>query len=149
MITINDIKNLREQTNAPVMECKKALEEAKGDVKKAKALLEKWGVVRAQKKADRVTCQGQIFSYIHTGGKIGVMLEILCETDFVAKNQEFQKLGKEIAMQISAMNPKDVDQLLKQDYIRDAKVKIADLVKQAIAKIGENIVVKRFERFEI
>jgi len=149
MIAINDIKALRENTGAPVMECKKALEEVGGDSKKAKSLLEKWGVARAQKKAGRETVQGQIFSYIHTGGKIGVMVEILCETDFVARNQEFQKLGHEMAMQVSAMDPKDVDQLLSQEYIRDPKTKISDLVNQAIAKLGENIVIKRFERFKV
>ena len=149
MITIDQIKNLRNQTNAPVMECKKALEESAGDPKKAAKFLEKWGVVRAKKKADRETYQGQIFSYIHTGGKIGVMVEILCETDFVARNHEFQKLGYETAMQVASMEPKDVKTLLVQQYIRNPKLKISDLVSQTIAKLGENIVIKRFERFEI
>lgn len=149
MVAINDIKALRENTGAPVMECKKALEEVGGDSKKAKSLLEKWGVARAQKKAGRETVQGQIFSYIHTGGKIGVMVEILCETDFVARNHEFQKLGYETAMQVASMEPKDVKTLLVQQYIRNPKLKISDLVSQTIAKLGENIVIKRFERFEI
>lgn len=149
MITINDIKKLREECGAPVMECKKALEQSGGDSKKAAKFLEKWGVVRAKKKADRETCQGQIFSYIHSGAKIGAMVEILCETDFVARNSEFQKLGHEIVMQVAAMKPKSVKALLAQEYIRDVKVKISDLVDLAVAKLGENIVVKRVERFEV
>lgn len=149
MITINNIKKLREESGAPVMDCKKALEQSGGDSKKAAKLLEKWGVVRAKKKADRETYQGQIFSYIHAGAKIGAMVEILCETDFVARNSEFQKLGHEVAMQVASMGPKDVKNLLAQQYIRDPKLKISDLVSQAIAKLGENIVVKRFERFGI
>jgi len=148
-ISISDIKQLRNQTNAPVMECKKALEESSGDSKKAKNLLKKWGLVRAKKKADRETKEGRIFSYLHHSAKIGAMVEIECETDFVSRNQEFEKLGNEIAMQIASMKPKNVKALLSQEYIRDPKLRVADLVKQAIAKLGENIVVKRFERLEI
>lgn len=149
MVTIAQIKKLREATGAPVMECKKALEESSGDSKKAAKLLKKWGVAKAKKKAGRETPQGQVFSYIHFGGKIGAMVEILCETDFVAQNKVFQKLGHEIAMQVASMDPKNVKKLLGQEYIRDPKMKTQDLLNQAMAKLGENIVIKRFERFEI
>lgn len=149
MVTIDQIKKIREATGAPVMECKKALEQTRGDSKKATGLLEKWGVARVMKKAGRETPQGQVFSYIHYGAKVGAMVEILCETDFVAKNQEFQKLGHEITMQVASMNPKNKKELLDQEYIRDPKIKIKDLVNQAIAKLGENIVIKRFKRFEV
>ena len=149
MITIGQIKKLRDQSGAPVMECKKALEQTKGDSKKAARLLEKWGVTRALKKKGRKTPEGQIFSYVHTGGKVGAMVEVLCETDFVAQNSEFQKLGHEIAMQVAAMNPGDVKTLLDQEYIRDPKIKVSDLLNRAIAKFGENIVIKRFKRFKV
>lgn len=149
MITISQIKKLRHSTGAPVMECKKALEQTDGDSKKATRLLEKWGVLRAIAKAGRETAQGQIFSYIHYGGKIGAMVEILCETDFVAETGEFQKIGHEVAMQICSMNPKNVKKLLSQEYIRDEKIKVSDLLNQTIAKLGENIVIKRFKRFEV
>lgn len=148
-ITVDQIKKLRDATQAPVMECKRALEEAGGDPKKAAKLLEKWGVDWAMKKSGRETSQGQVFSYIHAGGKIGAMVEILCETDFVARNSQFQKLGHEMAMQVASMKPKTVDKLLSQEYIRDPKLKIKDLVSQAVAKLGENIVIKRLVRFEM
>ena len=149
MITADQVKKLRQQTGAPVMECKKALEQTGGEGKKAIRLLEKWGVARALKKEGRKTPEGQIFSYVHHGGKIGAMVEILCETDFVAQNSEFQKLGRELAMQVAAMDPKNVAELLGQEYIRNLKIKINDLLTQAIAKLGENIVIKRLIRFEI
>jgi len=149
MVTISQIKKLRQAVGAPVMECKKALEQTGGDSKKATKLLEKWGVARAIKTAERQTAQGQIFAYIHYGGRVGAMVEILCETDFVAENRQFQKLGHEVAMQVTSMNPKNVKKLLSQEYIRDEKIKVSDLVNQAIAKLGENIVVKRFKRLEV
>ena len=104
---------------------------------------------RLKKKADRATSQGLIESYIHQNGKIGALVEILCETDFVARTSEFKSLAHEIAMQVASMNPKDIDSLLKQDYIRDASKTIESLVKETISKLGENIVVKGFKRFEI
>lgn len=143
------IKQLREETQASIADCKNALEEAKGDMKKAHELLKKRGFEIAKKKAERATGEGLIEAYVHLNGRIGVLVEMLCETDFVARTTDFKNLCHEIAMQIAAMNPKDVPAVLKQEYIRDASKTIEDLVKQAIGKLGENIVIKRFERFEI
>lgn len=148
-IDIKLIKKLREETQVSIADCRKALEEAKGDYEKAIELLKKRGIERAEKKADRETAQGIIESYIHQNGKVGVLLEILCETDFVARTEDFKRLAHEVAMQIAAMNPKDTAALLKQDYIRDGSVNIETLVKQTIGKLGENIVIKQFTRFEI
>jgi len=148
-IDIKLIKQLREETQVSIADCTKALEEAKGDFEKAIELLKKRGIERAEKKADRETAQGLIESYIHQNGKVGVLLEILCETDFVARTEDFKLLAHEVAMQIAAMNPKNVEALLKQEYIRDGSVTIETLIKQTIGKLGENIVVKAFTRFEI
>lgn len=149
MISIDQIKKLREKTGAGIMDCRRALEETKGDEKKAEELLKKWGVEKAEKKADRETKAGIIDSYIHAGGKVGVMLEILCETDFVAKTEDFQNLSHEICLQIASMTPKDVKTLLAQEYIRDPSITIEKLVKQAIGKLGENITIARFIRFQL
>ena len=149
VIDIKLIKQLREETQVSIADCRKALEEAKGDYEKAIELLKQKGIERAEKKADRETAQGVIESYIHQNGKVGVLLEILCETDFVARTEDFKKLAHEVAMQIAAMNPKNIEVLLKQDYIRDASLTIETLVKQTIGKLGENIVIKQFTRFEI
>jgi elongation factor Ts len=148
-IDIKLIKQLREEAQVSIADCTKALTEAKGDFEKAIELLKKRGIERAEKKADRETAQGLIESYIHQNGKVGVLLEILCETDFVARTEDFKRLAHEIAMQIAAMNPKDVEALLKQEYIRDGSVTIENLIKQTIGKLGENIVIKQFTRFEI
>lgn len=148
-ISIDQIKKLRADTKAGVMEVKKALEEAKGDMDKAKKWLIEQGLSKAAKKADRETGDGLIISYIHNGGKVGAMVKLGCETDFVANTDEFQTLGKEIAMQIASMNPESIDDLLVQAYIRDPKQSINDLIKSAIAKIGENIVVLEMKRMEI
>jgi elongation factor Ts len=148
-IDIKLIKKLREETQVSIADCRTALEEAKGDYEKAIEILKKKGVERAEKKADRATAAGLIESYIHQNGKVGVLLEILCETDFVARTEDFKRLAHEVAMQIAAMNPKDVKALLAQDYIRDGAVTIEALIKQTIGKLGENIVVKQFTRFEI
>jgi len=148
-ISIDQIKKLRADTKAGVMEVKKALEEAKGDMDKAKKWLIEQGLSKAAKKADRETGDGLIISYIHNGGKVGAIVKLGCETDFVANTEEFQTLGKEIAMQIASMNPESIDDLLVQAYIRDPKQSINDLIKSAIAKIGENIVVLEMKRMEI
>ena len=103
----------------------------------------------AAKKADRETGEGLIEAYIHGGGKVGVLVELLCETDFVAKTDEFKHLAREVAMQVAAMNPTDVETLLKQEYIRDSSQTIEQFVKAVIGKLGENITVKRFIRFEL
>ena len=148
-LDISLIKQLRIETGVSVADCKKALEETKGDFKKAKEWLKKHGIEKAEKKSDRVTAQGLIESYIHQNGKVGAMVEILCETDFVARTEDFKNLAHEIAMQVCAMNPKDVETLLKQEYIRDSSITIGDLIKQVIAKLGENIRVKAFTRYEL
>jgi elongation factor Ts len=148
-IDIKLIKQLREETQVSIADCTKALTEAKGDYEKAIELLKKRGIERAEKKADRETAQGLIESYIHQNGKVGVLLEILCETDFVARTEDFKRLAHEVAMQIAAMNPSGVPALLKQDYIRDGSVNVETLIKQTIGKLGENIVIKQFTRFEI
>jgi elongation factor Ts len=148
-LDLKAIKKLREETSASIADCRRALEEAKGDEKKALEWLKKRAGEIAAKKADRETGQGLVEAYIHGGGKVGVLVELLCETDFVAKTDEFKQLAKEVAMQVAAMNPKDVEELLKQDYIRDSSLTIEQLVKNAIGKIGENITVKKFVRFEI
>lgn len=148
-IILSDIKKLREKTGVSVMECRKALDDAKGNFDKAEKILLERGIAHAEEKSDRKVFEGLIESYIHSNGKIGVLIELLCETDFVARTDDFKTLAHELVMQIAAMEPKDVENLLEQPYIRDYTVKISDLVKKTIAKLGENIVIKRFVRFEL
>ena len=193
-ITAQMVKEIRDRTGAPFIDCKKALEEVSGDFDKAIEILKIKGVAKASKKVGRETPEGTITSYVHAGGKIGVLVEINCETDFVARNEEFQTFAKEVAMQIAAGNPRYVGRedipstelekekeimkaqviesgkpeniadkivegkiekfyeevcLLDQTYIRDTKVKINDLLQALIAKIGENIRVRRFTRFQL
>jgi elongation factor Ts len=157
------IKQLRDDTGAPVMDCKRALDEAGGDLAAAKENLRKRGADVAAKKAGRVAAQGIVDSYVHGGGRIGVLVEVNCETDFVARNDEFRRLAHDIAMQIAATDPatigneEDVDEspaddrlpLLRQPFIRDEKRTIQDLIHEAIGKLGENIVVRRFTRYEL
>lgn len=147
-VSLDDLKKLREETSAGVSDCRQALEDSGGDYERAKKLLIERGIEKAAKKADRETAQGIIESYVHAG-KIGVLVELRCETDFVARNEEFKKLAHEVALQVASMNPKDVEELLKSLYIRDPKLTIADLVKLTIAKTGENIMVARFARLEL
>ena len=193
-ITAGLVSELRGRTSVGMMDCKKALVECCGDIDKAVDYLREKGLAKAAKKADRSAAQGMIFSYIHSNAKLGVLVELNCETDFVARTEEFQHLGHEIAMQIAAANPayivpEDVPQcvvehetevikaqareegkpekmldkiaegrinkfyeencLMEQKYIRDNDVKIKDLIIENIAKIGENINVRRFARFSI
>ena len=188
------VKQLREKTGAGMMDCKNALSEVEGDVEKAIELLRKKGLATAQKRAGRALSEGMIQSYIHMTGKLGVLVEVNCETDFVAKNEDFQEFTKNIAMHIAATNPlgitpEDISQeiiekekeiyraqaldmgkpenviekivegklnkfyeescLLNQPYVRDTDISIADLLNQMIAKIGENISIKRFVRYQI
>lgn len=149
MTTVDLIKKLREETGAGIMECRKAIEEAKGNLKRAGEILKKRGIEKAEKKAGRETRDGLVSSYIHATGKVGSIVEIACETDFVARTDDFCKLSHEIALQVASMEPKDVEDLLKQEYIRDSSMTIHDLIKGVIAKVGENIVVKRFYRMEL
>jgi elongation factor Ts len=188
------VKQLREKTGAGMMDCKNALSEVEGDVEKAIELLRKKGLATAQKRAGRALSEGIVQSYIHMTGKLGVLVEVNCETDFVAKNEDFQEFTKNIAMHIAATNPlgitpEDISQeiidkekeiyraqaldmgkpekvvdkivegklnkfyeescLLNQPYVRDTDISIADLINQMIAKIGENISIKRFIRYQI
>ena len=149
MADITQIKQLREETQASIADCRKALDESNGDYKKAQDWLRKRGAEIAEKKAERETSQGVIESYVHGNGKIGVIVALLCETDFVGRTDEFKKLAHEVAMQISAMAPNDVDTLMKQEYIRDNSKTIEDLIKEAIGKVGENIKVREFSRIEL
>ena len=188
------VKQLREKTGAGMMDCKKALLEVKGDMEKALEFLRKKGLATAQKRAGRAMSEGMIQSYIHMTGKLGVMVEVNCETDFVAKNEDFQEFAKNIAMHIAASNPlgikpedipeeiveneKDIYRaqaldmgkpenildkivegklkkfyqencLLNQPFVRDPDISVADLMNELIAKIGENITIKRFVRYQI
>jgi len=147
--TAQDIKKLRELTSAGFADCKSALEEAKGDLKKAEEILKEKGIAKAAKKGDRETGSGLVETYVHLNGRIGVVLSVLCETDFVARTDEFKTLAHEVAMQIAAMNPENTEELLKQEYIRDGSKTIEDLVKENIAKLGENIQIGKFSRLEI
>ena len=149
MVDIILLKKLRNETLVSLADCRKALEETKNDYKKALVWLKKEGLEKAAKKSDRETSQGLVESYIHQGGRVGSIIEILCETDFVARTDEFKNLSHEIAMQVAAMNPKDVSSLLKQEYIKDSSKTIESLIKETIAKLGAHFVVKYLQRFEI
>jgi elongation factor Ts len=138
-ITVDQIKELREETGAGIMDVRKALTECKGDVKAAKIWLEKKGMKRAEDKAERVTEAGYVFAYVHFNGKVGSLVKLACETDFVAKTEDFQNLGKEIAMQVASMKPETVEELLKQDYLRDTSKTIEAMIKVMSGKTGENI----------
>lgn len=193
-VTAQMVKEIRDRTGAPFLDCKKALDETSGDFEKAIEILRIKGLTKVAKRLGRETPEGAITSYIHPGGKIGVMVEINCETDFVARNEEFQTFAKEIAMQIAAANPSYINRedipesvLLKekevmkaqviesgkpegvadkivqgkiekfyeetclsdQAYIRDPKIKIKDILSSLVAKIGENIVIRRFVRYQV
>lgn len=191
-VDISFVKELRKKTGLGVIECKKALEEAEGDIEKAIEILKKKGIEISQKKAERETTEGVIGAYVHTNGKIGVLVEVNCESDFVARNSEFQELVKNLALQITATNPQWIDVnsvpekviteqkeiikeqykdkpsevlekiiegklkdfykekvLLEQLFIRDDTITVKEYVNSKIAKLGENIKIRRFARFEI
>jgi len=148
MISSQMIAKLRQTTGAGVMVCKQVLEEAGGDFERAQKILASCAESIAQKKAERSAKQGLIEGYVHSG-KIGVLVELNCESDFVARNVEFKELAHEIAMQIASMNPKDVRELIAESYIRDESKTIKNLIDEKIAKIGEKIQVKRFVRLEL
>ncbi len=159
------VKELREATGAGVMDCRRALDESGGDLKKATEILREKGIAAAAKRSGREANQGLVESYIHGGGRVGVLLELNCETDFVANTEDFKSLARNIAMQIAAMNPqvvsvedregKDIEGkdeevvLLAQPYIRDGSQTIKALINDTIAKTGENIRVNRFVRYEL
>jgi elongation factor Ts len=163
-ISTATIKNLREKTGAGVMDCKKALTEAQGDIEKAIEIINQRGISLARKKSQRVAEQGIIEAYVHPGGKIGVLVEVNCETDFVARTEEFKELAHNLALQTAAMcpqcvTPEDLPEetdeepstacLLLQPYIKDPNKTIQDIVTETIAKVGENIKIRRFVRYEL
>jgi len=169
------VKELREKSGAGIMECKRALEQVDGDVSKAIDLLKQQGLAKADKKTGRAASQGLIEPYIHGGGRIGSIVEVNCETDFVARTPEFRELAHDLAMQVAATSPSyvsveevpanawpaleqehggrdkvaEVVVLLEQPFIKDPKLTVRDLVRERIGKLGENIVVRRFARFEV
>jgi elongation factor Ts len=149
MVSITQIKQLREETGISISECKKALEEAGGDIKRAKEILKKWGKEFAQKHSEREAKEGIVATYLHPNQRIGVILELNCETDFVAKSEDFQNLAHELCLQIASMDPKDIDSLFAQPWIKDETKVVKDLFDQCVAKLGENISLKRFTRYEI
>ena len=161
---IESIKALREETGAGIMDCKRALEESNGDLDQARETLREQGIASAAKKADRSTDEGVVDSYIHSGSRVGAIVELNCETDFVARTPDFRGLAHDIAMQVAAMSPRYVDAsdvpegdgqdpeevcLLQQPFIKDTSVSVVDVVNEAVGKLGENIRVKRFTRFSI
>lgn len=148
-ISLELLKKLRGETSAGVSDCRQALEDANGDFEKAKKFIVKRGLVKAAKKEGKVTGQGIVESYIHANGRVGVLVEIRCETDFVARTDDFKILAHELALQVAAMKPKSVKILLASSYIRETSTTVEELVKQTIAKVGENITVARFTRLEL
>ena len=168
-VTAAEVNKLRKTTGAGMMDCKNALTETNGDLEKAIDHLRKTGISKAEKKGIRETKDGLVYSYIHAGGRLGVLLELNCETDFVAKTETFSDLAHHISMQIAATNPISIDHksisekvregkfnkffqencLLEQAYIKDPEKKVKDLLTESIATLGENIGVSRFVRFAI
>ncbi|MBI3975325.1 MAG: translation elongation factor Ts [Armatimonadetes bacterium] len=165
-IPASQVMALRARTGAGVMDCRRALREADGDLERAAALLRTWGLAMAEKKAGRAAREGVVEAYIHGGGRLGVLVEVNCETDFVARTEDFRRLARELAMQVAATEPRYVTReevpqgerddpalsaaiLLEQPYIRDVGRTVADLVTETVAKVGENIQVRRFARFKV
>ena len=157
-ITVGDIKKLRELTGSGILDCRTALEEADGDSTKAQAILRAKGLASAAKKAARTAAEGVVESYIHNGNRVGVLLELNCETDFVARTDEFRSLAHDIAMHVAAMDPETVSakdgedsetSLLDQPFVKDPSKTIQDLVNDSIAKLGENVQIRRFTRFAL
>tara|TARA_E500000331_G_scaffold250741_1_gene241170 strand:- start:55 stop:549 length:495 start_codon:yes stop_codon:yes gene_type:complete len=161
-IDVKKVKEVREKTGAGIMAAKKALEDSNGDVGKAEEVLKEQGLSNAMKKAGRETSEGVIQSYIHAGNKIGAMVELKCETDFVARTEEFIELTKDLAMQVAAMSPNyiysedegaenasDEEILISQSFIKDPSLTIEDMVKSMISKVGENIKVSKIIKFDL
>ena len=163
-ISATQVRELREASGAGVMECRHALDESRGDMQKALAILQEQGAAKAAKRADREASQGVVESYMHGGGRIGAMVEVNCETDFVARTDDFKALAHDLAMQVAASAPrylsaeeKPEDEegevtelcLLEQPFIKDPSKTIKDLVDDAVRKTGENVRVRRFARFAL
>ncbi len=147
-VKLDDIKLLREQTGAGIADCKEALSQSKGNMEKAKQWLKQKGFDRASKKGEREVKAGIVDVYSHSG-KVGVLVELLCETDFVARTDDFKNLAHELSLQIASMNPTSLEDLLSQEYIRDGSMTVDQLVKSSIGKLGENIQIGRFERIAL
>ena len=143
------VKKMRAEMGLGIMEIKAALEAAEGDEKKAKEILKEQGFKKAEKRAEREVHQGRVATYTHTTGKIGVMVELLCETDFVAKNEEFVAVARDLCLQVAAMDPESPEKLLEQEFIKDGSKKISDMITALSAKFGENVKLGRIARFEI
>ena len=143
MVDFEKLKQLREETGISFAICKKALEEAKNDISKAKKIIEKIAGEKLQEKSKRITMSGGLFSYVHHNKKVASIVEILCETDFVSGNKEFQEFGHEMALQIASLYPKNVNELLSQEYIKDPKRKISDLLNEVTLKFGEKIQISK------
>jgi len=163
-ISTKKIKELREQSGAGIMDCRSALLDAEGDIEKALEVLKEKGLLKAQKKAERATGQGLVEAYIHTAGRIGAMIEVNCETDFVARTDEFKEVAHCLAMQVAALSPQFISEeeipegaevesqevcLLLQPYIKDPNKTVRDVIMETVAKVGENIRVSRFTRYEL
>lgn len=157
-ITVDDIKKLRAVTGSGILDCRTALEEAEGDPAKAQTILREKGLASAAKKATREAAEGVVEAYIHNGNRVGVLLELNCETDFVARTDEFQTLAHDIAMHVAAMDPETVSSkdgadsetsLLDQPFVKDPSKTIQELINDTIARIGENVQIRRFTRFAL
>ena len=163
-VGVDSIKALRDRTGVGIMDCKRALQQAEGDIEKAEEILRRQGMASAAKKASRQTNQGLIDSYIHSGGRIGAMVEVNCESDFVARTDDFKRLAHDLAMQVAAMAPAYLDSadmpegsdgnpqeacLMQQSYIKDPTMTVQDLVNEMVGKLGENVRVRRFSRFSL
>lgn len=148
MVTAAQVKDLREKTGAGMMDCKKVLTETDGDMEKAMELLRERGIAKAAKKSDRIAAEGLVECYIAEDGKVGSIVEINSETDFVAKNEDFKNFVMDVAEQVAVKNPKDVEELLGQESMKEAGKTIKEVLTDKIAKIGENMNIRRFERFE-
>ncbi len=148
MITAQMVKELREKTGAGMMDCKKVLTEANGDMEKAAELLREKGIAKAAKKSDRIAAEGLVLAYVTEDGKVGAAVEVNSETDFVAQNAEFRSFVEMVAKQVATKNPADVEELLNQKSIEDETKTVSEVLVDKTAKIGEKLSIRRFERFE-
>ena len=148
-ISASDVQALRAKTGAGIMEAKEALESAGGDTNAAMEVLHKKGVAKAAKKSDRETREGLVTSYVHATGKLGVLVKLYSETDFVARNEQFVQLAHDIALHIAGMEPATVEELLAQDFVKDSSKTVQDVLNEHIARLGENIQIGDFVRYEL
>jgi elongation factor Ts len=148
-VSLEAVKALREKTSASINDCRTALESAGGDEGKALELLRKRGAAIAEKRQGRTATQGRVESYVHHDGRLAALVEVNCETDFVARTPEFTQFCKDVAMQVAAMNPQASATLLEQSFIKDQSLTVGDLLKALVAKTGENVVIRRIARFAV